>query len=70
MFGRATITSTFLVMVFIMAAHSNGQTILFYPCNFFFFSSSSFVFFLSSILSGRRLDVYRISTYGVALVRI
>ena len=47
-----------------------GQTIIFFPCDFylsFFFLS----FFLSSPnLSGRRLDVYHTSTHGVALVRI
>jgi len=35
--------------------------------SFFFFSS---IFFSSPNLSGRRLDVYHISTHGVALVRI
>jgi len=34
------------------------------------FLSSSFFFFSSRNLSGRRLDVYYTSTYGVALVRI
>jgi len=43
------------------------QTIIFLPCDFFLSSS----FFLSSPnLSGRRLDVYHTSTYGVALVRM
>ena len=35
-----------------------------------FLSSSSFFFFSSPNLSGRRLDVYHTSTHGVALVRI
>jgi len=33
-------------------------------------SSSSFFFFPSPNLSGRRLDVYHTSTHGVALVQI
>jgi len=52
---------------FIMAAHSNGQAIIFLPCGFFL---SFFLFFSFPNLSGRRLDVYHISTHGVALVRI
>jgi len=34
------------------------------------FFLSSFFFLSSPNLSGRRLDVYRTSTHGVALVRI
>ena len=50
-----------------MAAHSNGQTIIFCSFGFYFLS---FVFLFSSPnLSGRRLDVYHTSTHGVALVR-
>jgi len=41
--------------------------IIFLPCGFFLLSS---FFFSSPNLSGRRLDVYNTSTYGVALVRI
>ena len=41
-----------------------GQAIIFCTCGFFF------LLFFSPILSGRRLDVYRTSTHGVALVRI
>jgi len=41
--------------------------IIFLPCDFYL--SSSFIF-SSPNLSGRRLDVYRTSTHGVALVRI
>jgi len=45
-------------LIFIMAAHSNGQAIIFY----FYFVLS----FLSSLdLSGRRLDVYHTSTPDV-----
>jgi len=46
-----------------------GQAIMFLPCGFFLLSSICLLFFYSSPnLSGRRLDVYRTSTYGVALV--
>ena len=41
-----------------------GQTIIFLPCGFFVSS------FSSPNLSGRRLDVYRTSSHGVALVQI
>ena len=44
-----------------------GQTIIFLPCDFYLLS---FFFFSSPNLSGRRLDVYRTSSHGVALVRI
>jgi len=40
-----------------------GQAIIYCPVVSFFFSSSP-------NLSGRRVDVYDTSTYGVALVRI
>jgi len=43
--------------------------IIFLPCGFFLLSSI-FFFYSSPNLSGRRLDVYHISTHGVALVRI
>jgi len=42
-----------------MAAHSNGQAIIFCSCGFYL--SSSFFFFSSPILSGRKLDVYHTS---------
>ena len=45
-----------------------GQTIIFSSCGYFYLSS--FFFFSSPNLSGRRLDVYHTSTHGVALVRI
>ena len=41
--------------------------IIFSSCGFFYLSSSSFS---SPNLSGQRLDVYHISTHGVALVQI
>jgi len=41
------------------------------PCGFFYLSLSlSSSSFSSPNLSGRRLDVYRTSTHGVALVQI
>ena len=52
---------------FIMAAHSNGQAIIFYPCGFYL---SSFYLFSSPNLSGRRLDSYHTTIHDVALVRI
>ena len=45
-----------------------GQTIIFLPCGFYL--SSSFFFFSSPNLSGRRLAVYHTSTHGVALEQI
>jgi len=42
----------------------------FLPCGFFFLSSSIYLSFSWPNISGRRLDVYHISTHGVALVRI
>jgi len=42
-----------------------GQSIISLPCGFFYLS-----IFLSPNLSGRRVDVYHTSTYGVALVQI
>jgi len=53
-----------------MAAHSNGQAIIFLPCGFFYLLlfSSSINLFSSPNLSGRRLDVYHTSIHGVALV--
>jgi len=44
-----------------------GQAIIFLPCGFFFYILSSF---FRQNLSGRRLDVYHISTHDVTLVRI
>ena len=41
-----------------------GQTIIFLPCSFYILSSS-FFFYSSPNLSGRRLDVYHTSTHGV-----
>jgi len=57
---------------FLMAAHSNGQAIIFYPCGFYLSSSFFLFFLLFSIadLTGRRLhDVYHnsSSTHDVAL---
>jgi len=50
-------------------AHSNGQAIIFLPCDFFYL-----LLLLSSFsspnLSGRRLDVNHTSTHDVALVQI
>jgi len=43
-----------------------GQSIIFFPCSFFFFLSC----FSSPNLSRHRLDVCHTSTHGVALVRI
>ena len=51
---------------FIMAA----LYVIFLPCGFFLLSSFFFYLFSSPNLSGRRLDVYRTSIHGVALVRI
>jgi len=50
----------------IMAPYGIGQAIIFSFCGFYLLSSS--IFFSSPNLSGRRLDVYHTSTYGVALV--
>jgi len=44
-----------------------GQTIIFLPCSFFLLL---LLYFSSPNLSGRRLDVYRTLTHGVALVQI
>ena len=52
-----------------MAAHSNGQAIIFLPCGFFYLILLA-IFFSSPNLSRRRLDVCHTSTHGVALVRI
>jgi len=70
--GRPLSFTSVISFFFFMAAHSNGQAIIFLPCDFFsLLSSSSFIFFLySPDLSGRGLDVYHTSTNGVALVRI
>jgi len=54
---------------FLWSPYVIGQTIIFSSCSFFLSSSFS-SFFSSPNLSGRRLDVYHTSTYGVALVRI
>jgi len=54
-----------VVKKFIMAAHSNGQAIIFRSCGFYLLS----FFFSSPILSGRRLDVCHTSTHDVALVQ-
>jgi len=43
--------------------------IIFLPCDFYLLSSF-FLIFSAPNLSGRRLDVCRASTHGVALVRI
>ena len=52
---------------FFMADLCNRGAIIFLPCSFF---PSSFFFFSSPNLSGRRSDVCHTSTHGVALVRI
>jgi len=51
---------------FLWSPYVIGQAIIFLPCGFYLLLS----FFSSPNLSGRRLDVYHISTHGVALVRI
>jgi len=56
-----------LAAVVVMAALCNRKGIILLPCSFFLSSS---IFFSSPNLSGHRLDVYNISTHGVALVRI
>jgi len=53
----------------IVAAHSNGQAIIFCSCGYFLLSFLLFLFSLP-ILSGRKLDVYHTSTHDVALVQI
>ena len=50
-----------------MAALWNRAGHYILPCGFFL---SSFFFYSSPNLSGRRLDVYHASAHGVALVRI
>jgi len=60
---------SFLSFLFLMAVHCNGQANIFLPCGFFF-CLLLLSLFSSPNLSGRRLDVYRTSTHGVALVRI
>ena len=52
-----------------MAAHSNGQAIIFCSCGFCLLSFL-FLSFSSPNLSDRRLDVYHISVHDVALMRI
>ena len=54
-----------------MATHSNGAGHHIFALWFLLSSSSSIYLFLFSSpnLSGRRLDVYRTFTHGVALVR-
>jgi len=47
-----------------------GQTIILLPCSFYLSSFFLSFFFSSPNLSGWRLDVYHISTHGVALVQI
>jgi len=53
-----------------MAAHSNGQAIIFLSCGFFYLLLLSSACFSSPNVSGRRLDVYYTSTHDVVLVRI
>ena len=57
-------------LTYLWSPYGIGQTIIFLPCSFSFFLSSSFFFYSSPNLSGRRLDVYHTSTHGVALLRI
>jgi len=56
------------ILSFVMVALCNRAD--HYIFALWFLSSSSFFFFSSPNLSGRRLDVYHASIYGVALVRI
>ena len=56
--------------VVMVALYVIGQTIIFLPCDFYLLLLSSSFFLSSPNLSGRRLDIYRISAHGVALVRI
>jgi len=59
----------FFVLLFLLwPPYVIGQAIIFSPCGFFLLSS--FIFFSSPNLSGRRLAIYHTSTHGVALVRI
>jgi len=60
----ALVSDTF----FLWSPYVIGQTIIFLPCDFFLLLL--LLFFSSPNLSGRRLDVYRTSTHGLALVRI
>jgi len=66
-FSKASITShtKHYCCCFLWSLYVIGQTIIFLPCGFYL----SF-FFFSPNVSGWRLDVYRTSTHGVALVRI
>jgi len=68
---RLSVTSAVIVTWFTMAALWNraGHYIfaLWFISSFFLFF---FLLFSSPNLSGRRLDVYRTSTHGVALARI
>ena len=52
---------------FLWSPYVIGQTIIFLPCDFYLLLLSSFFFFSSPNLSGRRLDVYHTSTHGVGL---
>ena len=54
-------------LLYLWSPYVIGQTIIFLHCDFYL---SSFFFFSSPNLSGRRLDVYHTSTHGVALMRI
>ena len=55
-----------IVVTVIMVALCNRADHYIFALSFFFLHS----FFSSPNLNGRRLDVYRTSTHGVALVRI
>jgi len=66
--GRACqyATNATILVVYLWPPYVIGGAFIFLPCSFFLSSS----FFSSPNLSGHRLDVYHISTHGVALVRI
>jgi len=56
-------------MFLFMAAHSNGQAIVFLPYGFFYLLSSIFFFYLSfSSPNLSSLPYFITSTHGVALV--
>ena len=56
-----------ITIVFMVAVCNRADHYIF---TLLFLSSSSSIFFSSTNLSGRRLDVYHTLTHGVALVRI
>ena len=56
-----------LLPVLLWSPYVIGQTIIFSSCNYYLLL---LLLFSSPNLSGRKLDVYRTLTHGVALVRI